>query len=659
MIDEITKQRILDAANIVDVVSDFVALRKSGANYVGLCPFHSERHPSFHVSPSKNICKCFSCNEGGTPASFLMKLEKMTFTEALRYLARKYNIEIEEREETEEERRKHNEQENMYLIQKFASSFFHEELLHSEEGKIMALPYLLDRGITMVAIEKFALGYAPSARNALLQKAQNEGYNPQHLYTTGLCFAPSAERIGGDRFRERIIFPIHSISGRVVAFGGRIMVNKEKTAKYINSPENAIYSKSRELYGLFFAKKAIAKANKVFLVEGYMDVIAMHQAGIENVVASSGTALTGQQIRIIRRFTQNITVLFDGDAAGIKAAIRGVDLLLEAGMHIRVLVLPPGEDPDSFVHTHSVSEFEEYIQQNEVDFITFKTELSRSEMKESPIKKAEVINSLVHSIGLIPDVVERSVYTQSVAQNLYMDEEMLMQQVKISRGKHYAQQTSASITPREEEEEPNIENENTPSQEDNLRKKLSRTEEDLLRIIIRFGDINLPIKGEDGETFEMPIARYILESLDREQDEGEVSLFSMILDETERQLQLNEHFRPTTYFPNHEYSPIADLALNLLSDRHQLTSASRKSLNLDNEDEMPDLANLIEETIRCIKAYEADGIQQQIQKCHQRIQELQRENESEELMVVMKELSELNKIKMQYARELGTRTILG
>lgn len=659
MIDEITKQRILDAANIVDVVSDFVALRKSGANYVGLCPFHSERHPSFHVSPSKNICKCFSCNEGGTPVSFLMKLEKMTFTEALRYLARKYNIEIEELEETEEERRKHNEQENMYLIQKFASSFFHEELLHSEEGKIMALPYLLDRGITMVAIEKFALGYAPSAQDALLQKAQSEGYNPQHLYATGLCFAPSAERIGRDRFRERIIFPIHSISGRVVAFGGRIMVNKEKTAKYINSPENAIYSKSRELYGLFFAKNAITKANKVFLVEGYMDVIAMHQAGIENVVASSGTALTVQQIRIIRRFTQNITVLFDGDAAGIKAAIRGVDLLLEAGMHIRVLVLPPGEDPDSFVHSHSVSEFEEYIQQNEVDFITFKTELSRSEMKESPIKKAEVINSLVHSIGLIPDVVERSVYTQSVAQNLYMDEKMLMQQVKISRGKHYAQQTSASITPREEEEEPNIENENTTSQEDNFCKKLSRTEEDLLRIIIRFGDINLPIKGEDGETFEMPIARYILESLDREQDEGEVSLFSMILDETKSQLQLNEHFRPTTYFPNHEYSPIAALALNLLSDRYQLTSASRKSLNLDNEDEMPDLANLIEETIRCIKAYEADGIQQQIQKCHQRIQELQRENESEELMVVMKELSELNKIKMQYARELGTRTILG
>ncbi len=656
MIDEVTKQRILDTANIVDVVSDFVSLRKSGVNYVGLCPFHADRRPSFHVSPSKNICKCFACNAGGTPVSFLMKLEKMSFPEALRYLAKKYNIEIEEREETEEERRRRNEQESMFLIQKFAADYFRQQLLSSEEGQTIAMPYLRHRGITSNIIERFALGYAPSGRDALWQKAKEEGYNPQYLYDTGLCFEPTEGRLAGDRFRERIIFPVHSVSGRIVAFGGRIMVNKDKTAKYINSPENAIYSKSRELYGLYLAKKAIAQADKVFLVEGYMDVIAMHQAGIENVVASSGTALTTQQIRLIRRFTQNITLLFDGDAAGIKAALRGVDLLLEAGMHVKVLLLPESEDPDSFVRKRSVSEFNDYIRENEVDFISFKTDLYRTEMAESPMKRASVINELVRTIALIPDVVERSVYTQSLAQNLFLDEQMLLQQVKITRSNHYAQQQNR---PQERNQDAPTNEEQHLSQTLKIRTHLTKAELDLLRMLVRYGEQKLPVQNADGSVGDMPIALYIKNSVENQLHEEEASLFTLMFLQADEQFTLSESFRPSVYFANHEEPLIADLAVDLLSDRYQLTSSSRKVLNIDNEQELPAINQLIDDTLRCIKAYHAEQIQTHIQSCHHRLQEAQKRGDSEAIMTIMQELNELNKIKMNYAHELGERMILG
>lgn len=656
MIDEVTKQRILDAANIVDVVSDFVSLRKSGVNYVGLCPFHADRRPSFHVSPSKNICKCFACNEGGTPISFLMKLEKMSFHEALRYLARKYNIEIEEREETEEERRRRNEQESMFLIQKFAAEYFQQQLPGSEEGETIAMPYLRHRGITQNIIEKFALGYATSQRDGLWQKATQAGYNPKYLYETGLCFEPSEGRTAGDRFRERIIFPIHSVSGRIVAFGGRIMVNKDKTAKYINSPENIIYSKSRELYGLYFAKKGISQADKVYLVEGYMDVIAMHQAGIENVVASSGTALTTQQIRLIRRFTKNITLLFDGDAAGIKAAIRGVDLLLEAGMHIKVLLLPEGEDPDSFVRQRSVTEFNEYIQQHEVDFISFKTELYRTEMAESPMKRAAVLNELVRTIAIIPDVVERSVYTQSMARNLFLDEKTLLQQVLITRNNlHFQQQKAPQTHSEPTREEPNIPAVQPPK----MRTDLTKGETDLLRLLVRYGEQKVPVQNDDGTIYQMSIGSYIQASIEEELEEREPSLFSIMLHEAGERMETSSNFRPATYFANHEEPIIADFSVDLLSDRYQLSTTSRKVLNIDNDDEMPSIGQLIEDTERCVKAYQAERIQHQIQECHKRLQEAQNRGDNEALMQAMKELNELNKIKMSYAHDLGERMILG
>ncbi|KGN99200.1 hypothetical protein HQ36_01755 [Porphyromonas gingivicanis] len=656
MIDEVTKQRILDTANIVDVVSDFVSLRRSGVNYVGLCPFHADRRPSFHVSPSKNICKCFACNEGGTPVSFLMKLEKMSYYEALRYLAHKYNIEINEREETEEERRRRNEQESMFLVQKFACQYFQHQLSDSEEGQTIAMPYLRHRGITPQIIEKFALGYSTSQRDGLLQKATSEGYNPQYLYATGLCFEPTEGRTSGDRFRERIIFPVHSVSGRVVAFGGRIMVNKDKTAKYINSPENAIYSKSRELYGLYLAKKAISQADKVFLVEGYMDVIAMHQAGIENVVASSGTALTTQQIRLIQRFTQHITLLFDGDAPGIKAAMRGVDLLLEAGMHVKVLLLPEGEDPDSFVRQRSVSEFNEYIEQHEVDFISFKTELYRTEMAESPMKRAEVLNELVRTIALIPDVVERSVYTQSMARNLFLSEQTLLQQVKITRNNRYAQQQRIA-TPHPSAEAPQP----TPPvvEAPKMRTRLSKGESDLLRLLVRYGDVLIPVELEEGVVTDTPIGMYIKMSIEEELQGAEPSTFSIMFAEAGERMEASKEFRPSAYFANHEEPVIADLTVDLLSDRYQLSSTSRRALNIDNENEMPSLQQLIDDTLRCIRAFHAEHIQAQLQACHHRLQEAQRRGDNEALMNAMQELNELNKIKMSYAHELGERMILG
>ncbi len=369
-IDNATVQRILDAADIVEVVSDFVALKKRGANYVGLCPFHNDRSPSFYVSKSKGMCKCFSCGEGGSPVSFIMKLEQLSFTEALRYLAKKYNIEIEEREMTDEEKRAEGDRENMLVLNEFAMRYFEKTLKDTPDGRDIGLSYFRYRGISDAMIERFHLGYALDQRDALFKTATERGYSEQYLYSTGLCTKTEDGRVY-DRFRGRVIYPIFTLSGKVVAFGGRTLSKEKKIAKYVNSPESQIYEKRRELYGLFQAKKAISKEGKCIIVEGYMDVISMHQSGICNVVASSGTALTVEQVRLIKRFTNNVTLIYDSDAAGIKASLRGIELLLQDGMDIKVLLLPEGEDPDSFAQHHSSTEVEEYIKANETDFISF------------------------------------------------------------------------------------------------------------------------------------------------------------------------------------------------------------------------------------------------------------------------------------------------
>lgn len=431
-IDNATVQRILDAADIVEVVSDFVALKRRGANYVGLCPFHNDRSPSFYVSKAKGMCKCFSCGEGGSPVSFIMKLEQLSFTEALRYLAKKYNIEIEEREMTDEEQQAETDCENMLAVNDFAMRYFEKNLKETQEGRDIGLSYFRYRGISDAMVERFHLGYAVEGRDALFATALERGYSEKYLLSTGLCSRTDDGRVF-DRFRGRVIYPILSLSGKVVAFGGRTLSKEKKIAKYVNSPESDIYLKRRELYGLYQAKQAIAKAQKCILVEGYMDVISMHQAGVCNVVASSGTALTVEQVRLIKRFTSNVTLIYDSDAAGIKASLRGIELLLQDGMDIKVLLLPEGDDPDSFAQSHSSTEVEEYIKAHETDFISFMARILMGEAADDPARRAQVITRIVKTIALIPDEITRRVYVQECSRLLFMDEDVLRREV----GKYY------------------------------------------------------------------------------------------------------------------------------------------------------------------------------------------------------------------------------
>lgn len=427
-IDRETVQRILDTADIVDVVSDFVSLKRRGANYIGLCPFHNERTPSFSVSKAKGICKCFSCGKGGSPVNFIMELEQLSYQEALRYLAKKYNIEIVEHEMSEQERQEESQRESMLAVNAFALQHFESNLADTPDGREIGLAYFRQRGINDAMIAKFHLGYAIEHGNTLLAEALAKGYNEKYLIETGLCIRSERGTVY-DRFKGRVIYPVHSVSGKVVAFGGRTLRSDKSVAKYVNSPESIIYSKSRELYGLYQAKQSIAKKNKCILVEGYMDVISMHQSGVENVVASSGTSLTEGQIRLIHRFTDNVTVIYDSDPAGIKASLRGIDMILAEGINVKVLSLPDGDDPDSFAQSHTAQELEDYLATNEVDFIRFKTNILLKDAAGDPIARSRVITDILRTIAVIPDAVTRTVYLAECSRAFEIDEQVLMLQL--------------------------------------------------------------------------------------------------------------------------------------------------------------------------------------------------------------------------------------
>lgn len=427
-IDRETVQRILDTADIVDVVSDFVSLKRRGANYIGLCPFHNERTPSFSVSKSKGICKCFSCGKGGSPVNFIMEIEQLSYNEALRYLAKKYNIEIVEHEMSEKEKEEESQRESMLAVNAFALQHFANNLTATPDGREIGLTYFRKRGISDSMIERFHLGFSLERGNALFEDARSKGYNERYLLDTGLCVRNDRGQVY-DRFKGRVMYPVHGISGKVVAFGGRTLRSDKTVAKYVNSPESAIYSKSRELYGLYQAKHAIARKNKCILVEGYMDVISMHQAGIENVVASSGTSLTEGQIRLIHRFTDNITVIYDSDPAGIKASLRGIDMILAEGINVKVLSLPDGDDPDSFAQSHTAEEVEAYLQANETDFISFKTKILLADAASDPIARSKVITDILRTVSVIPDTVTRTIYVGECSRAFDIDEKMLMLQL--------------------------------------------------------------------------------------------------------------------------------------------------------------------------------------------------------------------------------------
>ena len=521
MIDKETVDKILDAADIVDVVSDFVHLRRRGSNYVGLCPFHNEKTPSFSVSRSKGICKCFSCGKGGSPVNFIMEHEQMSYYEALKYLAKKYNIEVKERELTDEEKQAQSERD-------FALKNFEDNLFNTDEGRSVGLSYFYEREFTDSTIKKFHLGYSMEGRSELYNAIKKNGYNPTYAIESGLCI--KGEHGVYDRFKGRVMFPVLNIAGKVIAFGGRTL--KKDPAKYVNSPESIIYKKKNELYGLYQAKQAIVKKDKCFLVEGYTDVLSMHQAGIENVVASSGTSLTEGQIRLIHRFTDNITVLYDGDSAGIKASLRGIDLLLAEGLNVKVLLLPDGDDPDSFAKKHNASEFQGFIDANETDFIKFKTSILLEGLENDPIKKSEAIQDIVKSISVIPENITRAVYIKECSKRFEIDEKILAEEVKkTSKGIKAKDRSGKSTTEPETTSSPTVRTE--PSDAATVKSKSLRMyETDIIRYIAKYGMCNelFEIENPDGGFSNVTLVEAVNVELTSESISFSVPAFKKIFD---------------------------------------------------------------------------------------------------------------------------------
>ena len=567
MIDRATIDKIMDATNIVDVVGEFVTLRKAGVNYKGLCPFHDDKTPSFMVSPSKQICKCFACGEGGTAINFLMKHEQITYPEALRWLAKKYNIEIKERELTDEEKKEQSDRESMFIVNEWALQYFQDVLKNDPDGIAIGKQYFRSRGIRDDIVEKFSLGFALPKRDALALAAQKAGYKAEFLEKTGLCI--KGEKGLHDRYAGRVIFPWLNVSGRVVAFGGRLLDARTKGVqqKYVNSPDSEIYHKERELYGLYQAKKTIAKEDRVYMVEGYTDVIAMHQCGLENVVANSGTALSVYQIKLLRRFTQNITLLYDGDEAGIHAAMRGTDMLLAEGMNIKVLLLPDGDDPDSFARKHTAQEFRDYIEAHQTDFISFKTRLTVENVTD-PVKRSEAIGGIVKSISVIPDQILRSTYLSELSQRMGIKEQTLLSSMNGMIRK--------DIEEKEKERERDAAREERSPQtafdkEFALTSADAQIEKMLVKSIVRDGEkvIYENVETEDGEKVNLTVAQYIAYDLGQDGLTFSDERYNQILQEAAAHSG-EEGFKAETYFMQHPDFTISSLAAELAIDRHQL-----------------------------------------------------------------------------------------
>ncbi len=681
MIDRATVDKILDAAQIVDVVSEFVTLRKSGMNYKGLCPFHDDRNPSFMVSPAKNICHCFVCGKGGTPAGFLMEHEQMTYPEALRWLAKKYNIEIVEKELTDEERAQQNERESLFIVNEWARDWFHDILKNDPDGQAIGKQYFRSRGIRDDIIEKFQLGYAPQKRDALATAAQRAGYKAEYLVKTGLCI--ENERGMYDRYSGRAIFPWLNVSGKVVAFGGRVLDSRTKgvAQKYVNSPDSEIYHKERELYGIYQAKKAIVKEDRVFMVEGYTDVIAMHQAGIENVVANSGTALTIHQIKLLRRFTQNITFLYDGDDAGIHAAMRGTNMILEEGMNLKVLLLPDGDDPDSFARKHSTEELKRYIETEQQDFISFMTKQTVEGVSD-PVKRSEGISAIVQSISVIPNPILRSTYLSDLSMRLGMKEQTLLntmnQFIRKNIEEKRKEKEREQAAERMENGEVRGENEQvrtlnstssplsslqdlherpqvsapagmSPEHPQSARKQTSLSaqfsvlETLLIREVIRHGEeiIYNNIETNDGQAISLSVAQYI--EFDMGQDNLLFSepLYNQILAEATAHCG-EQGFKAEQYFTNHPDIEVSRLATSLAVDRHQLGGRFMMQ---------PSEGSLRQRVVHLMMDYRMELMSQRLKEIQTAIR--QASNDMEHVMQLMKEYKETQELRDALAKRLG------
>ena len=716
MIDQATIDRILDAAQIVDVVSEFVTLRRRGVNYIGLCPFHNEKTPSFSVSPSKGLCKCFSCGKGGNVVHFIMEHEQLSYYEALKWLARKYNIEVKERELTEEEKQASNLRESLFVVNQFASEYFQNVLYNVEEGQRIGMTYLRSRGFRDDIIKKFQLGYSTDNRDALARTAIEKGYKPEFLEKTGLCYRKDDGTLR-DRFWGRVIFPVHTLSGKVVAFGGRVLnaATKNVQMKYVNSPESEIYHKSRELYGIYFAKQAMVRQDRCFLVEGYTDVISMHQSGIENVVASSGTALTSDQIRLIHRFTNNITVLYDGDGAGIKASIRGIDMLLEEGMNVKVCLLPDGDDPDSFARKHNATEYQAYINDHEVDFIRFKTDLLIEEAGKDPIKKANLITSIVKSISVIPDSITRNVYIRECSEMLRMEERVLVNAVgklkeqadenrkKEEQRKEYrarlqaeqqaTQQAAVSAPPANAEvsgalaslsgadapmESPLPGDELPPMPEEgsaepsyppvpveddyisfipsegNEEKLFYKQEVDLMRMLIRYGEkVMCMAEDEEGNEIPVTVAEYIAEGLHNDSLGFHIALHRRVLNECVAHIH-DSGFCAERYFVSHLDPEVSKLAAEMASDRYVLSKYHSRGQKIVTDEER--LYELIPRLLVDFKLNIVTAELDHILKALTTNSDVSQDTKS--AAEIMQRYKQLHEVRIVLARHAGDRVVL-
>lgn len=662
MIDHATIERIKDAANIVEVVSEFVTLRKSGSNYKGLCPFHDEKTPSFYVSPARGTCHCFGCGKGGNPVGFIMEHEQMTYPEALRWLARKYHIEIKERELSDNEKREQSERESMFIVNEWAASYFQHLMHDTADGVAIGMQYFRSRGFRDDIVSKFQLGYDDTDRRALAQEALRKGYKEDFLLKTGICYKNDRGELI-DRYAGRVIFPWIGISGKVVGFGGRLLDSRTKgvNQKYVNSPDSDIYHKDRELYGIYQAKKAIAKEDRVYMVEGYTDVISMHQCGIENVVANSGTALSVHQIHILHRFTSNITLLYDGDAAGIHAALRGTDMLLSEGMNLKVLLLPDGDDPDSFARKHSAEDFRKYIEEHQTDFIEFKTDLLLRNERD-PLKRSEAINSVVRSISFVTNPILRDTYLHDCSVRMGINEATLINTLNnFIRSNREATASSSdnsqTTQPTTQNSQLKIQNSPSPLQQ------ASKVEQMLVELIVRNGDtvIYNNVETEDGTTVNLNVAQYIAYNLGVDGLKFANPLNSRILDEAVNHAG-DEQFCAEQFFLHHSDIEISRIATDLCMDKYQLLD-EQKAARADEEKNADELRVEEENRIEALRQQTEHLLNDfRMDYLEQRLRDLKRDislavNDPERLQQLMEEYKTAHELRSQLARLLGNNII--
>jgi DNA primase len=648
MIDRSTIERILDAAQIVDVVQEFVPLKKRGVNYLGLCPFHNEKTPSFTVSPSKEIFKCFGCGKVGNSVNFVMEHEHLTYPEALKYLAKKYHIEVIEKELSQEELEKQNERESLLVVTAYAARQFTENLFHADEGISVGLTYFKERGFRQDTLKKFEVGYSFEKRDAFSKKALEDGYKQDFLVKTGLSIQHE-DRIF-DRFSSRVMFPIHSLSGQVLGFGGRILKTDVKTAKYLNSPESEIYHKSRILYGIFQARKTITQEDRCYLVEGYTDVMSLHEANIENVVASSGTSLTVEQVRLIKRFTQNITILYDGDAAGIKASIRGIDLVLEEGMNVKIVLLPDNEDPDSYSKKVSNEEFLKFLRENETDFIRFKTQLLLSEAQNDPVRRADLIRDVVKSIAVIPEAITRTVYIKECSTVLEVSEAIIYHEVNKLRQQKSFQDRNKYPGP-----------EDLPVPPPVIVKPVQReavtyySEKEIVRLLLKFGGVEFErsINKEDGKEEVLTVADYIVREITSDDllfdDRVCSKIFADFRFHVEQGLITGDK-----QFVKHEDPEISSLSADLLADSHELSRIWKDKQTYVETEEM----KLKEIVGDAVLKFKSDKIMVKRKEIMALLEEAVKANDMEKVLMLQKRYTNLSVVLGLISKKLGNRILL-